>query len=86
MIRSHDQWVCAMNNKEQKNKQRKELLNAFSFFSQVGIMMASCVLVGVLLGKFLDDVLGTAPWLLLLFSLLGAAASFKSVFDLANKK
>jgi len=75
-----------MNNKEQKNKQRKELLNAFSFFSQVGIMMASCVLVGVLLGKFLDDVLGTAPWLLLLFSLLGAAASFKSVFDLANKK
>ena len=76
-----------MDKKDQsKSKQRKELLNALSFFSQVGIMMASCVLVGVFLGKFLDDLLGTSPWLLLVLSLLGAAASFKAMFDLAYKK
>jgi ATP synthase protein I len=70
-----------------KNKgPHNQLLHALSFFSQVGITMAACVLIGVFLGKFLDGLLGTAPWLLLIFSLLGAAASFKALFDLAKRK
>jgi ATP synthase protein I len=64
----------------------KEFLRALSFFSQIGITMAACVLIGVLLGRFLDSLMGTSPWLLLLFSLLGAGAAFKALFDLANKK
>ena len=69
------------NNKEQRHK----LLHALSFFSQVGITMAACVFIGVLLGGAFDRLLGTAPWLLLIFSLLGVGAAFKSLFDLANK-
>jgi len=79
--------VGVMDNREQKKgKQRKELTNAFSFFSQVITMMAACVLVGVFLGKFLDDLLGSTPGFLIVFSLLGIAASFKAMFDLAMKK
>jgi F0F1-type ATP synthase assembly protein I len=33
----------------------------------------------------LDSLLGTAPWLLLVFSLLGAAAAFKSLIDMAKR-
>lgn len=69
------------NNKEQ----RKKVLQALSFLSQAGFTMASCVFVGVFLGKALDHLLGTAPWLLLAFSLLGVGAAFKSLFHLANK-
>ncbi|NLN53511.1 MAG: hypothetical protein GX150_04315, partial [Firmicutes bacterium] len=36
--------------------------------------MAATIFVGVLLGRFLDSLLGTSPWLLLIFSLLGAGA------------
>ena len=69
-----------------KNRQRGKSLRALSFASQIGITMAACVLIGVLCGKFLDDLLSTAPWLLLVFSLLGVAASFKVLFDLAKRK
>jgi ATP synthase protein I len=48
--------------------------------------MAACVLIGVFLGRFLDNLLNTSPWLLLLFSLLGVGAALKALFDLAAKK
>jgi ATP synthase protein I len=51
----------------------------------MGLMVAACLLVGVLLGRFLDGLLGTSPWLLIIFSLLGAAAAFKSLFDFADR-
>lgn len=69
-----------------KKEQRGQMLRAFSLFSQIGITMATCVLVGVILGRLLDDALGTSPWLLLLFSLLGAGASFKALYDLLQNK
>ncbi|MGI6169444.1 MAG: AtpZ/AtpI family protein [Christensenellales bacterium] len=61
-------------------------MQALSFFSQIGITMAACVLIGVFLGRFLDNLLGTTPYLLLLFSLFGVGAAFKALFDLAGKK
>lgn len=70
---------------EPGDKSGKEFLRALSFFSQIGITMAACVFIGVILGKYLDNLLGTSPWLLLVFSLLGAGAAFKSLFDLGNK-
>lgn len=67
-------------------KQQNDLLHALSFFSQIGITMAACVLIGVFSGRYLDDILGTSPWLLLLFSLLGAAAALKALFDLGTRR
>jgi len=69
-----------------QKQRRKGLLHALSFSSQVGITMAACVIIGVFLGRFLDDLFHTAPWFLLVFSLLGAAASFKTLFNLARRK
>lgn len=67
-------------------KKSKELLEALSFFSHIGITMAASVLIGVFLGKFLDNLLGTSPLLLLLFSLFGAGAAFKVLFDYSKSK
>lgn len=77
------------NNKRHKeNKQFKnsETLRALSRFSQIGVTMSATVLIAVLLGKYLDGLLGTTPWLLLVFSLLGAGAAIKSLFDISQDK
>lgn len=77
-----------MKKEPDKNKKshKNEFLRGLSFFSQIGVTMVACVLIGVFAGRFLDDLFGTAPWLLLFFSLLGAAAALKALFDLGNKK
>ena len=40
---------------DRENKQTQGLLRALSFFSQIGITMAACVLIGVFIGRFLDN-------------------------------
>jgi len=70
---------------QKKEKQHNELLKALSFFSQVGTTIVACIFIGVFLGRFLDNFLGTSPWLLLVFSLLGAAAAFKALYDLMSR-
>jgi ATP synthase protein I len=42
-------------------------------------MLPSSIAVGLLIGYFLDKWLGTGPWLLLVFSLLGAASGLISL-------
>lgn len=71
--------------KEKKSKD-SQAFRALVNFSQIGFTMLASVLVGVLLGKFLDDLLGTAPWLLLVFSLLGAGAAIKTIFNISGTK
>ena len=71
---------------DDNKKKRNEFVKALSMLSQIGIIMVACVLIGVFLGSFLDKRLGTSPWLLLVFSLLGVAAAFKSIYDYAKKK
>ena len=66
-------------------EQRDGFMLSLSFLSQIGITIIACVAVGILLGKYLDSLLGTSPWLLLVFTLLGIASAFKSIFDQAKK-
>ena len=48
--------------------------------------MAASVLIGVLLGKYLDRFFGTAPWLLLIFSFLGVGAAIRAIFTIPEDK
>ena len=77
------QWIMPKN--KDKNH-RKELLRGLYMISQIGFTITACVIVGVLLGRFLDSVFGTSPWLLLIFSLLGAGAGFKAIYELVKNK
>ena len=72
-----------MSRKDQKHT--SQLLRSLSMVSQMGMTIAACVLVGVLLGRFLDSIFDTSPWLLIALSLCGAAAGFRSIFELAKK-
>ena len=62
-----------------------KMLRAISTFTQIGFMITACIVVGVFAGRYLDRLLGTSPWLLIILSLLGVAAAFKSIFDYVKK-
>lgn len=44
------------------------------------------VIIGVIIGKYLDRALGTRPWLLLVFSLLGVLSVMKFLFEISKDK
>ncbi len=71
--------------KDQKPNGTKTLY-AFTYISQIGLTIVASILVGVLMGKLLDHLLGTQPIMLLVFSMLGVGASIKSLFDLSGEK
>ena len=61
-------------------KPRDEIIRAISFASDIAITIAACVLIGVLLGRALDSLFGSSPWLLLVFSLLGVGAGINEIY------
>jgi len=70
----------------QENKPpQNEFMRAIAFFLQISVTIIACVALGIFIGWLLDRLLGTAPWLLMVFSFLGAAAAFKSIFEFAKK-
>ena len=70
--------------RDEKPKQNEFVL-ALSHFLQIGISIIACLAVGIFLGWILDRYLGTAPWMILIFTFLGIGAAFKSIFDFAKK-
>ena len=66
-------------------KHRREVLNALSLMTQLGLTMAVCVFIGVAGGWFLDGRLGTSPWFLLGLTVLGVVAALKSMYDMVMK-
>jgi len=71
---------------EKKEKDRKEFIRALGVFSQLGMSMGACVIIGFFAGRFFDRILGTGtPWLTVLFAFLGSGAAIKMVYDIAKK-
>jgi len=54
--------------------------------SSVGLEMGLSVVIGVLIGLWLDDTFGTTPWLMLLFIGFGLAAGFRGVLRAVAKE
>lgn len=48
--------------------------------SSLGLMLPSSIAVGLFFGYHLDRLMGTQPWMLIIFLLLGIASGFISLF------
>ncbi len=57
----------------------KEAFDLLAMASTMGMHMVSGIIVGLVIGWFLDKWLGTKPWLLLIMLMFGIAAGFLNV-------
>jgi ATP synthase protein I len=54
-------------------------------YSTVGIMFPASIAVGLAIGYFLDELLHTSPYLLIIFTLYGIGAGFYNLFKVTKK-
>jgi ATP synthase protein I len=59
----------------------KEDRNKWVEYSSVGLMFPASILVGFVMGYFLDKWLKTGPWLTIIFILYGILAGFYNLFS-----
>jgi ATP synthase protein I len=53
--------------------------------SSIGLLLPSSIAVGLFFGYYLDKLLHTAPWMLLVFFILGVISGFLSFFRALRK-
>jgi len=67
------------------DKDLKKSIKDLGFFSTVGMAMAFSIALGALIGYYLDQWLGTKPWLFFVFLGLGIAAAFSNLYKLYKR-
>ena len=70
---------------EEERRQRNSYRRQAARLSAVGIQFAVSIAVGALGGMWLDNKLGTEPWLLVTGIILGAVAAFRDLIQMAKK-
>lgn len=66
-------------------KPRRPDLRRLAEMASTGLLLPSSIAVGLFLGYYLDRWLGTAPWLLITFTLLGVASGLISLLRAIKK-
>ncbi len=81
---SLDELDAKLNEATTKRKNRNagasERGAGLGFAVKIGVDIVAAIVVGVGIGLLLDHWLGTKPWLLIVFFILGAAAGMLNVF------
>ncbi len=54
-------------------------------YGAIGLQMGLSVAIGLVIGLALDRYLGTAPWMALIFLILGVIAGFRALFQLLKE-
>ncbi len=62
-----------------QKKKKSELMDAMGSVGTLGTHLVGCTLVGGVMGYFLDDWLGTGPWLMMILTILGIIAGFRNL-------
>ena len=73
------QWSDTM-----KKKNHKDTLQSLALISQIGFSVITPILIGVYLGQFIDEKIGTEGIFSIVFIILGAIAGFFSLLKISN--
>lgn len=71
---------------EMEKKPHGPDLRRLAELTSIGLILPSSIAVGLFMGYFLDRWLGTEPWLLLIFTVLGVASGLLSLFRALKKE
>ena len=79
------------NNKTTKNEKdndkksnHNQIARGLASMSQIALTIIASVAIGVVIGRFLDNIFNTTPWFLLVFSLLGVGAAIRNTYNLSK--
>jgi ATP synthase protein I len=67
-------------------KPRRPDFRRLAELSSIALILPSAIAVGLFFGYLLDRWLGTAPWLLLIFTVLGIVSGLLSLFRAMKKE
>jgi len=59
---------------------RRSNFQKIAALSSLGLLLPSSIAVGLFMGYWLDKLLGTSPWLTLIFLILGIVSGFLGLF------
>lgn len=68
-----------------KKSDKAKILQNLALVSQIGISMTVPVLIGIFIGKFLDNLLNTSFIFLLIFTIFGIGAAFVNLYKITSK-
>jgi len=63
---------------------KSSALANLALISQIGISMTVPIMIGLYIGKWLDDRFGTGPIFLFIFIIMGVGSAFMSLFKLTQ--
>ncbi|MEK6692427.1 MAG: AtpZ/AtpI family protein [Nitrospirota bacterium] len=66
-------------------EEKKDYLRWLGVLSTVGINIVAATVIGFLIGYWLDSLLGTKPWLMIVFLILGIIAGFRNLFHILSR-
>lgn len=67
-----------------KKQNRQEVYKSLALISQIGINMVVSIFIGFIIGKFLDNKLGTQWIFSIIFLIIGTVAGFINLFKIAE--
>lgn len=68
-----------------EKQDRKAFFRELGQYSALGLEMAVSVVIGLAVGYYLDDWLGTGPWLTVVWLAIGFAAGVRSLYRAAKR-
>lgn len=83
VMRPGESVACA-SSLESGAKQARSMFNALSA-SSVGLELGISVMLGLIGGYYLDQYLGSTPWMMLLFLVFGLIAGFRGVLRAVSR-
>ena len=63
-----------------KRDKPSEAMQLFGNVATIGMQLVAATFIGLAMGYYLDKWLGTEPWMLILFLLLGIITGFRDVY------
>jgi ATP synthase protein I len=68
------------------DKDKKKFYKSLSVLSSIGISVVLAIVIGVLIGRWLDGLFGTAPWFFFIFLFIGIVAGFRNIFIIVSRE
>ncbi len=67
-----------------KDDLKNSVYYTFGLYGAVGIQLAASVVVGLMFGNYIDEKLGTSPWLAVTGTVLGTVAGIWNLVRILN--